>query len=163
MNTDASEPTIGELAETAEPAANDAVAADPTADLTPIDQLDGSSDYTGFMRDGVPAELKKAALRRLWRSNPIFAHLDGLDDYDEDFTAITAVAEGLDKMRQAGRRLADGDRKDTPEEEVAAAPETDAPPPEPAEPGPEAATDEPVAEAETGDEDVAPPDRSGSS
>ncbi len=161
MNTEASEPTIGELAGPDEPAADDAVAADPTADLTPIDRLDESSDYTGFMRDGVPAELKKAALRRLWRSNPIIAHLDGLDDYDEDFTAITAVVAGLDKMRQAGRRLADGDRKGTPEEEVAAPPEADAPPPEPAESEPEAAADKPVAEADSGDENGAPADRSG--
>lgn len=161
MNTEASEPTIGELAAPDEPAADDAVAADPTADLTPIDRLDESSDYTGFMRDGVPAELKKAALRRLWRSNPIIAHLDGLDDYDEDFTAITAVVAGLDKMRQAGRRLTDGDRKGTPEDEVAAPPEADAPPPEPAESESEAAADKPVAEADSGDENGAPADRSG--
>lgn len=64
-------------------------------DLPDIDSLDADSDFTVFLQKGVPEELQKLALRKLWRSNPVFANLDGLNDYDEDFTKITPLAEGL--------------------------------------------------------------------
>ncbi len=78
-------------------------AVDPTADLPPVEALDENSDYTGFLRDGVPEALRNAALRRLWRSSPLFAFGDGLDDYDEDFRAATAVVEGLKRVAR-GRK-----------------------------------------------------------
>jgi len=56
------------------------------AEAIDINSLDEDSDYSPFLKDGVPADLKSAALRRLWRSNPVFANIDGLNDYDEDFT-----------------------------------------------------------------------------
>ena len=56
------------------------------AEAIDIDSLSDESDYSPFFKDGVPAKLKSAALQRLWRSNPIFANVDGLNDYDEDFT-----------------------------------------------------------------------------
>ncbi len=56
------------------------------AEAIDIDSLDEDSDYSPFLKDGVPADLKSAALQRLWRSNPVFANIDGLNDYDEDFT-----------------------------------------------------------------------------
>jgi len=60
----------------------------PPPDLPDIETLDKDSDYTAFMRDGVPEELKKLALRALWRSDPVLANLDGLNDYDEDYGSI---------------------------------------------------------------------------
>jgi len=56
------------------------------AEAIDIDGLDEDSDYSPFLKDGVPAKLKSAALQRLWRSNPVFANVDGLNDYDGDFT-----------------------------------------------------------------------------
>ncbi len=56
------------------------------AEAIDIDSLTADSDYSPFFRDGVPAALKSAALRQLWRSSPVFANVDGLNDYDEDFT-----------------------------------------------------------------------------
>ncbi|MEO0917248.1 MAG: DUF3306 domain-containing protein, partial [Pseudomonadota bacterium] len=44
-------------------------------------------DFSAFMADGVPEFLRKRALRVLWRSNPVLANLDGLNDYDDDFTS----------------------------------------------------------------------------
>jgi len=41
-------------------------------DLPDIDSLDEHSDYTVFLKEGVPEVLKRKALRRLWRSNPVF-------------------------------------------------------------------------------------------
>jgi len=171
MNTEPRDPTIGELAESAAPP-DDVAAADPTADLPPVEQLDEASDYTAFMRDGVPEELKSAALRKLWRANPVFALRDGLDDYDEDFAALAAVAERLQKIRQVGRLAADRDREEAPEAkpEVSAAAEAAAPPPDAADSAPESPPDgvdgtaeEAVETAATEDESEAPTGRAGGS
>lgn len=54
-------------------------------DLPDIETLDYESDFSVFMRAGVPEELRKLALRKLWRSSPVLANLDGLNDYDWDF------------------------------------------------------------------------------
>jgi hypothetical protein len=101
-------------AEDAAPAAEDTptIAAE---DLPDIDSLDKDSDYTPFMQDGVPEELKKLALRALWRSDPVLANLDGLNDYDEDFkAALDAGAEIMRKIREAEEKLSEA----APEEEV---------------------------------------------
>jgi len=65
------------------------------AELPPVEALDGESDYTGFLADGVPEELTRAALRRLWRTDPVLANVDGLNDYDEDFSIITPIARAV--------------------------------------------------------------------
>lgn len=56
-----------------------------------IETLDYESDFTVFMDAKVPEALRRMALRKLWRSNPILANIDGLNDYDEDFTDATAI------------------------------------------------------------------------
>ena len=68
---------------------------DAAKDLPPIDGLDKDSDYTPFLGDGVPEKLARAAMRKLWRSDPIFAFRDGLDDYDEDFTIIETIVKAV--------------------------------------------------------------------
>jgi hypothetical protein len=63
-------------------------------DLPDIDSLTKESDYTVFLKEKVPAALRKQALRKLWLSDPVLANLDGLNDYDEDYStpAITGSA-----------------------------------------------------------------------
>ncbi len=56
-----------------------------------IETLEYDSDFTVFMSDKVPQTLKRMALRKLWRSNPILANVDGLNDYDEDYSDAAAV------------------------------------------------------------------------
>ena len=68
---------------------------DAAKDLPPVDGLDKDSDYTPFLEKGVPEKLARAAMRKLWRSDPIFAFRDGLDDYDEDFTIIETIAKAV--------------------------------------------------------------------
>ena len=68
---------------------------DAAKDLPSIDGLDKDSDYTPFLGDGVPEKLARAAMRKLWRSDPIFAFRDGLDDYDEDFTIIETIVKAV--------------------------------------------------------------------
>jgi hypothetical protein len=72
--------------------------------LPDIDSLDEGSDFTVFLREGVPEELRKRALRRLWRLNPVFANLDGLNDYDEDFAA-EALLGGVKTLYQVGKGM----------------------------------------------------------
>lgn len=51
-----------------------------------IDALSYDSDFTVFMKSWVPGALRQKALRKLWGSNPALAVLDGLNDYDLDYT-----------------------------------------------------------------------------
>lgn len=76
------------------PAAAPTAEDDEPLELPDIDSLTADSDYTVFLRDKVPAALRKQALRKLWRSDPVLANLDGLNDYDEDFRnpAVTGAA-----------------------------------------------------------------------
>jgi len=60
-----------------------------------IEKLDYDSDFTVFMHEKVPQAIKRQALRHLWATNPILANVDGLNDYDEDFTDAATVVEGL--------------------------------------------------------------------
>lgn len=111
-------------------------------DLPDVDSLDKDSDYTGFLREGVPEALRNKALRKLWLSDPVLANLDGLNDYDEDFTllfkTVKEIAEGLVK---SGDDPARTEEKAVEEDEVAAV--------EPAEPTEPAA---PSSESEVDDE-----------
>ena len=46
-----------------------------------------------FLESQLPRRLKNRALRALWRSNPVLACLDGLNDYDDDFTIVTPASD----------------------------------------------------------------------
>ena len=106
-------------------ALNNAEAAAPDADeikeiaedeLPDIDSLDAESDFTPFMQAGVPENLQRLALRKLWNSNPILANIDGLNDYDEDFKAAMDIGIAyIDKARAAGAKFV-GEHEDDPEE-----------------------------------------------
>lgn len=61
-------------------------------ELIDIDALNYSSDFTQFMAKGVPAAVKRRALRKLWTSNPVLANMDGLNDY-EDIVKTFGITE----------------------------------------------------------------------
>ncbi|MXQ06336.1 DUF3306 domain-containing protein [Alphaproteobacteria bacterium GH1-50] len=67
------------------------------------DTLGAGDDFSGFMRAGVPDLIRKRALRRLWRSNPVLANVDGLNDYDEDFNSPEETLKILKTAYQVGR------------------------------------------------------------
>ncbi len=90
----------------------------PPPDLPTIDSLTSESDFSQFMREGVPEELRRLALRKLWRLTPIIP--DGLDDYDEDYSMIGIVAQKVSTLFKPGEGMRD------PEEETASAEPTDA-------------------------------------
>jgi hypothetical protein len=79
------------------------------ASLPDIEELDAASDYTGFLAKGVPEHLARAALRKLWLSDPVFANLDGLNDYDQNFNLIDKVIQLADTNYKVGRGMIDAD------------------------------------------------------
>jgi len=75
----------------------------PPAELPDPDTLDDPASVRAFMRDGVPADLRRRALRRLWRLDPAYNRLDGLDDYMDDYTDQARVVKGLRTAYRVGR------------------------------------------------------------
>lgn len=101
----------GEEAPQATPAAEAAGAAESEEEalarlgLPDPDTLVPGDDFAAFMRAAVPAALRRRALRRLWTSNPVLANLDGLNDYDGDFTGGGVAAGGLKTVYEVGRGM----------------------------------------------------------
>ncbi len=86
-----------------EPAPPEQDDATPAPDLPDIAHLNAGSDFSVFLRDGVSEEIRRKALRVLWRSDPVLANLDGLNDYDEDFRASGVLAEAVRTAYRAGK------------------------------------------------------------
>lgn len=61
-------------------------------ELPPIESLDENSDYSVFMSPEVDTAVQKLAMRKLFRL-PQFGVLDGLNDYDEDFTTFAGLGD----------------------------------------------------------------------
>ena len=61
-------------------------------DMPPLETIDGSSDVSEFFSPGVSEGLRRAALRKLFHS-PEFNIVDGLDDYDDNFTTFKALGD----------------------------------------------------------------------
>ena len=76
-------------------------------ELPDPDKIELGMDIKGFMNKEVPEALRRRALRSLWRSNPVLAVLDGLNDYDEDFNTLTTGAEGVQTLYQVGKGMFD--------------------------------------------------------
>lgn len=70
-------------------AAEDAAPVEPfdPASLPSIESLTADSDYTAFLRPGVPTALTNAALRQAWLSDPLISTFKEMADYDWDFNA----------------------------------------------------------------------------
>ena len=74
-----------------------------------VEALDYEADFTRFMKHDVPEALKRRALRQLWRSDPILANVDGLNDYDDDFTDAALAVKVLETAHKIGRGYLDDD------------------------------------------------------
>jgi hypothetical protein len=78
------------------------------ADLPDVETLTYDSDFTIFLREGVPDLVKQAALRKLWTSDPVLANLDGLNDYDPKTMTFLQQLEGAaEPVAEVGRSLRD--------------------------------------------------------
>ncbi|KIC44178.1 hypothetical protein RA28_14505 [Ruegeria sp. ANG-S4] len=74
-------------------------------DLPDPDTLEAGDDVSGFMAKAVPDRLRRRALRRLWRLNPVLANVDGLVDYGEDYTDAACVIENMQTAYQIGKGM----------------------------------------------------------
>jgi hypothetical protein len=61
------------------------------ASLPSIESITASSDISGFLRSGVPAELARAALRRVWASDPAIRDFVGIAENQWDFNDPNAI------------------------------------------------------------------------
>ncbi|MGZ3293777.1 MAG: DUF3306 domain-containing protein, partial [Xanthobacteraceae bacterium] len=73
--------------------------------LPPIEAITAESDIRAFLAPGVPPELTRAALRRVWAADPKIRDFVGLADYDWDFNRPGAIAgfgplEMTDELRR---------------------------------------------------------------
>ncbi len=128
-------------------------------DLPPIESLDKDSDFTVFLKDNVPEELRRLALRKLWRTDPVFANLDGLNDYDENFRVLMRAIGRVATNYKVGRGFLEEDVGEAEAEDMPAEPATEAEQ-GPQGPGEERERPEDVAARESGR--PSPEDRPGS-
>ena len=94
--------------------------------LADPDTLERGDDFSAFLRAEVPDRLRRRALRRLWRSNPVLANLDTLVEYGEDYTDAATVIENLQTTYRVGKGMLDHileleKAKDAPEPQIAEA------------------------------------------
>lgn len=78
--------------------------------------MDKDSDFSVFMQKGVPEMLQRKALSKLWRLDPAFGFLDGMNDYDEDYSMIGMVAMEIKTAYQAGKGFVDPEEEKAKEE-----------------------------------------------
>ena len=112
------------------------------AALPDPDSLEHGADFKPFLRPGIPQALRQRALRRIWRVNPAIGFLDGMNEYDLDYTDAATVVDNLKTAYQVGRgfvipeeeeetpaETADASEQEISEGEVSELPDPD---PEPA-------------------------------
>jgi hypothetical protein len=109
----AAEPAKPESRDTSDPSQR---APDPgapvfdPASLPALESITAETDIRAFFAAGVPTELTRAALRRVWTSDPKIRDFVGLADYDWDFNTPGSMAgfgplEGADALRAQVVRL----------------------------------------------------------
>lgn len=69
------------------------------------DSLVMGDDFKAFMSKAVPGHLRKRALRKLWRSNPVLACVDGLNDYDDDYLTGSTGQGAIKTTYQVGKGM----------------------------------------------------------
>ena len=69
------------------------------------DSLEMGDDFKAFMAKTVPGHLRKRALRKLWRSNPVLACVDGLNDYDDDYLTGSTGQGAIKTTYQVGKGM----------------------------------------------------------
>lgn len=70
----------------------------------PANMVQGD-DFKAFLSKSVPAHLRKRALRTLWRSNPVLACVDGLNDYDDDYLTGSFGQDPIKTSYQVGKGM----------------------------------------------------------
>jgi hypothetical protein len=74
------------------------------ASLPPIESISAGTDIRAFLRPGVPAALKGAALRRAWTADPTIRDFIGLSENSWDFNAPDSIPGFGTQVTEAARR-----------------------------------------------------------
>lgn len=67
-------------------------AGEPPEPLPSLDDLTADSDLAAFLREGVPAALRNAAMRRMWSLDPVVRDYVGPSEYAWDFNQPGSMA-----------------------------------------------------------------------
>ena len=73
--------------------------------LPPIDSITAATDVTAFLRENIPLELRRAALRRAWGADPAIRDFVGLAANAWDFTDPTAMP-GFGPLEHTSEQIA---------------------------------------------------------
>jgi Protein of unknown function (DUF3306) len=114
----------------AEPPPTPAAPQAEAAALPAIESLTAESDFSLFMQPGVPDDLRNAALQKLWRSDPVYANLDGLLEYGEDYAAAFASPAAVRTAYRVLQGMPGGEPAEKPAPEPAPGPVSQAEPSE---------------------------------
>jgi hypothetical protein len=101
------------------------------ASLPPIESITAASDIRAFLQTGVPGELTRAALRRVWTTDPAIRDFIGIAENQWDFTDPTAMPgfgplEATDDIRElVAQAMGKLGQVSEPSVEAAVAPEQD--------------------------------------
>lgn len=91
-DSDAGLPGTAGVSPADRPQAGDPPDADPSPSLPQVEELTGDSDLAQFLREGVPAALRNAALRRIWALDPKIRDFVGeARDYGYDWNTAGGV------------------------------------------------------------------------
>src|SRR5262249_43386534 len=96
------------------------------ARLPPLESITAETDIRAYLAPGVPAELTRAALRRVWSADPQIRDFVGLSENSWDFNDPDAVAgfgrlEITDELRREVERMVGGGAADQAGERPAGA------------------------------------------
>lgn len=101
------------------------------ASLPPVEEITAGTDISGFLRKGVPALLRNAALRRAWSADPLIRDFVGPADYAWDWNVpggapgyVAEIASGPDVDALADRILGLVKRETAPDTVVETGPKT---------------------------------------
>ena len=96
------------------------------AKLPPLESITAETDIRAYLAPGVPAELTRAALRRVWSADPQIRDFVGLSENSWDFNDPDAVAgfgrlEITDEIRREIERMVGGSAAEQEDERPAGA------------------------------------------
>jgi hypothetical protein len=92
-------------------AENDQASQVDLAALPPIESIGPATDIRAFLQAGVPSELTRAALRRVWTSDPTIRDFIGIAENQWDFASETGVPgfgplKAIDEVRRLAAQVA---------------------------------------------------------
>jgi hypothetical protein len=113
------EPTTPPEASDRPPASEPSDVADIVAKLPPIEEITAATDIRAFLAPGVPSELRLAALRRAWSTDPAIRDFIGLAENQWDFNAPDGIPGfgsliDPDQVRQLLAKVVGGDATEAP-------------------------------------------------